>query len=528
MNLIQLEKEQGELRNSSKIRFYINISHELLTSISLIIDPVKSILSRKEIRDDTRKTLKLVERNAHFLKVYIDQLLNFRKIEIGQGLVQLSDHLELVAFAREVVESFKSNAISKGVRLKLKAEIKELSIDTDEEKLYSIIQNLLSNAIKFTPAGGGVVLTIKAVLDQKIMIEVKDNGIGIAKEEQQKIFDRFYQLTDGNMPKRGMGIGLTIVRDFVEVMNGTIDVESEIGVGTRIRITLPANKEFSIKAEDEIYVKEYVNSQALIKAREDSGSLNGNIKGLPVVLVVDENMDLYEYIRSSLMKSYCVLWAPSGNDALKMIKQSIPKIIVSEIQLHDIDGISFAQQVRKNSKTNRIPIIFLSSKIEIESQVKAIEAGADLFLAKPFEIEVLKANIDNLIGSREKTEQFINRKLLMNAQEVEVDSRDDKLLKEVVEYIHANMTNSRITASDISYALGISHSNLYRKIKALTDQSLNEFIRFIRLQRAEMLLASGKLSVSEVMFQVGFTNHSYFSKCFKQIYSVTPKNYIKK
>ena len=527
MNMIQLEKEQGELRNSSKIRFYINISHELLTSISLIIDPVKTILSRKEIRDDTRKTLKLVERNAHFLKVYIDQLLNFRKIEIGQGLVQSSDQLELVAFARGIVESFRGKAISKGVRLKLKAEIKELTIQTDEEKLYSIIQNLLSNAIKFTPEGGGVILTIKPVSHQKVMIEVKDNGIGIAEKDQQKVFDRFYQLSDGDLPKRGMGIGLTIVKDFVEIMNGTIDLESEVGAGTKIRIILPANKEFSERAEDEVYVKEYVNREALMKVRDNSRNPDINTKGLPVVQVVDENMDLYDYIRSSLMNSYCVIWAPNGREALNMIKGHSPKIIVSEIQLPDMDGISFAQQVRKNTKTNRIPIIFLSSKIEIESQVKAIEAGADLFLAKPFEIEVLKANIANLIGNREKTEQFITRRLLMNAQEVEVDSRDDKLLKELVEYIHANMTNSRISASDISYALGISHSNLYRKIKGITDQSLNEFIRFVRLQKAEQLLSSGKMSVSEVMFQVGFTNHSYFSKCFKQLYSVTPKNYIK-
>jgi YesN/AraC family two-component response regulator len=211
-----------------------------------------------------------------------------------------------------------------------------------------------------------------------------------------------------------------------------------------------------------------------------------------------------------------------------MIRKGVPTVLVSEIQLPDMNGISFAQQVRKKIKTSRIPMIFLSSKIEKDSQSKAIEAGVDLFLSKPFEIEILEANIANLIAGREKTEQLINRKLLISAHQVGVDSKDDKLLKEVVEYIHRNMTNSRITANEISYAVGISHSNLYRRIKSLTDQSLNEFIRFIRLQKAEQLLASGKLTVSEVMFQVGFTNHSYFSKCFRKIYDVTPKNYAKK
>lgn len=528
MNLIQSEKEQSELRNSTKIRFYINISHELLTSISLIIDPVKSILSRKEIREETRKTLKLVERNAYFLKVYIDQILNFRKIEIGQGLDRVSHKLDLIAFSREMLESYKGKAISKGVRLKLKAKLKEVTIDTDEEKLYSIIQNLLSNAIKFTPEGGSVVLTIKPGSEQNIIIEVKDSGVGISEEDQLKVFDRFYQVKDGNVPKRGIGIGLTIVKDFVEILDGKIDLESKPGSGTTVRVSLPASNELVMQVEEDGYVKEFVNREVIQKIREESRSPGVYSSALPLVLVVDENNDLYDYLRSSMGKRYHVIWGPNGSEALKILKELSPAIVISEIQLPDMDGISFAQRVRKNAKTSRIPMIFLSSKIEIESQVKAIEAGADLFLAKPFEIEVLEANISNLIGGREKTEQFINRRLLMNAQEVEVDSKDDKLLKEVVEYIHANMTNSRITANDISHAVGISHSNLYRRIKSLTDQSLNEFVRFIRLQKAEQLLASKKLSVSEVMFQVGFTNHSYFSKCFKQLYSVTPKNYINK
>jgi len=528
MNLIRFEKEQSELRNTSKIRFYINISHELLTSISLILDPLKSLLSRKEIRDDTRKTLKLIERNAHFLKVYIDQLLNFRKIELDQKGYQSSDKLELVSFSKEIVESFKGKAISKGVRLKLKAEMKELMIEIDEEKLYSIMQNLLSNAIKFSPAGGSVVLEIKASSGQKIIIEVRDKGIGIAESDQEKVFDRFYQVSEGNISKRGMGIGLTIVRDFVEIMNGSIEINSEFGVGTSVTIVLPTNNEFAPRGVDEMYVKEYVNKEAIQKAHESSRSLETNVSGLPLVLLVDENNDLYDYIRTSLGNRYCVIWASGGREALDILSGNTPSIIVSEIQLPDMDGISFARQLRKKIKTSRVPIIFLSSKIEKDSQLTAIEAGVDLFLAKPFEVDVLEANIANLIGNREKTEQFINRRLLLNAQDVEVDSKEDKLLKELVEYIHKNMTNSRITATDISYALGVSHSNLYRKIKSLTDQSLNEFIRFIRLQKAEQLLASDKLSVSEVMFQVGFTNHSYFSKCFKKIYSVTPKNYTKK
>ena len=528
MNLIRMEKEQNELLNSSKIRFYINISHELLTSISLIIDPVKNILSKPGIRDDIRNTLKLIERNAHFLKVYIDQLLNFRKIEIGQEVERLNNKLELISFCSEVIASFKGKALSKGVGLKLKAEIKELIIDSDEEKLYSILQNLISNAINFTPDGGDVLIALKHRSDHEIIIEVKDNGIGIEEEEQQKVFERFYQVSRGNTANRGMGIGLTIVKDFVEILNGSIELNSEVGVGTTISIILPSNNKQTKKLEDEIYVKEYVNTDAIQIARDSSRIKADYVTGLPVVLVVDENNDLYEYIRSTLRNKYHVIWAPNGGEALDIIGESIPTIIVSEIQLPDIDGISFCRQVRKNVKTSRIPIICLTAKTEVENQLKSIEAGVDVFLAKPFEIEVLEANIANLIGRMEKTEEFITRRLLLNAQHVEVDSKEDRLLKDVVEYIHKNMTNSLITARDISHAVGISHSNLYRKIKSITGQSLNEFVRFVRLQKAEQLLSTGKLSVSEVMFQVGFTNHSYFSKCFKKLYKLTPKEYTKR
>jgi YesN/AraC family two-component response regulator len=186
------------------------------------------------------------------------------------------------------------------------------------------------------------------------------------------------------------------------------------------------------------------------------------------------------------------------------------------------------KRIRKDVRTSRMPIIFLTALAEVEHQLEAIDAGADVFLSKPLDLEVLKANMANLINRVERTEEFINRRLLMNAQHVEVDSKDDKLLKEVVAYTHEHMTNPRISARDISYAVGVSHSNLYRRIKSITGQSLNEFVRFIRLQKAENLLSSGKLSVSEVMFQVGFTNHSYFSKCFKKEFGMNPREWVNK
>ncbi|MCK4991610.1 MAG: response regulator, partial [Bacteroidales bacterium] len=525
VNLIQIEKEQNERLNASKIKFFVNISHELLTSIGLVIDPVKNLLSHKEIEGNFRNTLKLIERNAHFLKVYVDQLLNFRKIELGHEVRRFDDRLELISFCKEVVAFFKGKAISKGVTLKLKAEIREVIIDTDEEKLYSILQNLLSNAIKFTPRGGSVGLAVKNISEHEVLIEVKDKGIGIPVHEHQKIFERFYQVTNEDSVPRGSGIGLTIVKDFVEILNGRIELESKVGEGTVIRVILPVQKLIAVKQKDQVYVKEIVTKDTIRQVHESAFKALNVSSELPIVLIVDENRDLYDYIRASLKTKFSIIWVPNGNDALEIISKNIPTIIISEIQLPDIDGISFCRKIRKDVRTSRVPFIFLTARTETEHQLEAIEAGVDVFLAKPIEIEVLEANISNLISRMQRTEEFINRRLLLNAQQVEVDSSDDRLLKEVVEYIYKNMTNSRITADEISHALGISHSNLYRKIKSITGQSLSEFIRFVRLQKAEQLLSKGKHSVSEIMFQVGFTNHSYFSKCFKKLYNVSPKNY---
>ncbi len=527
MSFIQLEKEKNELLTSSKIKFYINISHELLTSISLIIDPVKRLLKNNEIKGSANKTLKLIDRNAHFLKVYIDQLLNFRKIETGHNVNYLEDKLELVAFSKESIEFFKNRTIAKGIRLKLKSQFKELEVITDEEKLFSIFQNLLSNAIKYTPEGGKILVNLKLGNENEVIIEIKDSGIGISTEEQEMVFERFYQVKDKAADTSGAGIGLTIVKDFVKILQGRIELDSLPGVGSTFRIILPSNLELPVHSEDEKFVKDYVNQEIIEEARSARLGDMSEDSGLPKVLIVDQNEDIYLYISSSLNKKFHFFWARTGNHALELVKSIKSDIIISELQLPDIDGITFCERVRKNQLTSRIPFISLTAKTEIENQLKAIEAGVDIFLAKPFEIEVLEANIINLLRRTLKTEEFITRRLLMNSQNIEIESKDDKLLKEVVDYIHQNITKTNITAEEISYSVGVSHSSLYRKIKKITGQSLNEFIRYIRLQKAEKLLGSGNFSVSEVIYQVGFTNHSYFAKRFKNQFGINPKEYTK-
>lgn len=527
MELIQAEKDKNDLINNSKTRFFVNMSHELLNSIGLITYPLKNLLANREIQGSIRNSLLHIEMNAFFLKAYVDQLLNFRTIELGHKVKRVEGRLELISFCKQIVTLFRNKAISSGLLLKFKSEIKELMIDTDEEKLYSILQNLLHNAIAFTPSGGQVTVALKHLSNKEVIIEVKDSGIGISKEYHQQVFERFFQVPRENPINRGMGVGLTIVKDFVEALNGRIALKSNPGKGTSVKVTLPSGYEDLQKLDDGVLTKEIVNRDAI----DNSSSAYINklkvTNDLPVILVVDDSIEYYEYIESVFADKYMIYAVTSGEDAIHFLKDHIPDIIVSEIQLPGMDGISLCSQIRKKPKTNRIPFIFLTTNAEVDNQLRAIHAGMDVFLTKPCDFNVLEANFANLIRRVEKTEEFISRRLILTAPKEKYDSKDDKLLKEVVDYIHKNITNSYITAQEISYALGISHSSLYRRIKHLTDLSLNEFIRHVRLQNAERLLASGKLSVSEVMFEVGFTNHSYFSKCFKKLYNTTPKNYSK-
>jgi signal transduction histidine kinase/AraC-like DNA-binding protein/CheY-like chemotaxis protein/streptogramin lyase len=529
VSMIQMEKEQSDRLNAAKIRFFVNISHELLNSLGLILDPLKKLLSTRELDAGVRNTLGMIEKNAYFLKVYVDQLLNFRKIEIGQHTRRTEETLELIGFCRQAVTFFKGKATAREILLKFKADRRQLFMETDGEKLYSILQNLLSNAIKFTPQGGSVTLQVRQTAADEIMLEVKDTGIGIAEAEQEKIFDRFYQVTAGPNESGGIGIGLTIVREFVQVLDGRLELKSRPGEGASFRVFLPMQAEKAADSDRGMISEDIVSRKSLEAVEEDPAVYRGYVASdLPVILLVDENRDQFEYMRQTMQSRYNVLWSPTVSGALSAINKLPPSLIISEVWLPDKDGLALCRKIRKNLKTEGIPFMILTSRNDANLRLDAAEAGVDAYLLKPLDLDVLEANISTHLGRVRRMEAHLQRRLLMNAREVEPDSSGDRLLKEVVEYIHLHMTNSRITAEEISHAVGISHSSLYRKIKGMTGQSLSEFIRYIRLQKAEQLLSGSKLSVSEVMYRVGFTNHSYFSKCFRQLFNVTPGDYLKK
>ena len=520
------EKERVELVNAAKTKFFVNMSHEMVSSLGLVIDPLKGILAEKEIKGSLKSSLKSILKNAQFLKIYIDQLLDFRKIELGKTKARLDMSLDLVHFCKQVLAIYKNKALSRGISLKFQSEFHELWIESDQEKLNSIIQNLVSNAIQYTPSGGDIVVRLISSGPKELILEVRDNGTGIPVEFQQKVFERFFQLDNYQGTNRGMGIGLTIVKEFTELLHGRVALSSTPGRGTLVQVFLPNLKGHPVENDGPVQTKVYLDRDEIQEIRGKQQALQDNKEELTQVLVVDDHFELYEYIHGDLNETYSVIWSSDAEQALEMLEDIIPDVIISEFQFPGMDGIAFCRKLRSKAKTKGIPFILLTTRTEAVSKEKARDAGVDIFLAKPADLAVLEANISNLVKKRKVTEDFISRRLMIHDTAGDPVSKKDVLLDKVVVYIHEHITNTHISADEISLAVGISHSSLYRKIKDLTGLSINEFIRYVRLQKAEKLLVEKGLSVSEVMFQVGFTNHSYFSKCFKMQYKHTPREYM--
>ena len=525
LSAVELEKERIELVNTAKTKFFVNMSHEMVSSLGLVIDPLKGILSQKEIKGNLRSALKSILKNAQFLKIYIDQLLDFRKIELGKSKARLDMSLDLVHFCKQALNIFKNKALSRGISLKFQSEFSELWIDSDQEKLYSIIQNLVSNAIQYTPSGGDIVVRLRSYGPKELILEVRDNGTGIPEEYQQKVFERFFQLDNYQGTNRGMGIGLTIVKEFTELLRGRIALSSTPGRGTLVQIFLPNQKGHPVETDGPMQTKVYLDRDDIHDIKDKPQGRRPMEEKLTPVLVVDEHYELYEYIQGDLNKRYSFFWTSNSEDACEILKDVNPALIISEYQLPGMDGIAFCRKLRSKGKTKGIPFILLTTLTEAVIEDKALDAGVDIFLSKPVDLSILEANMSNLLKKQRLTEDFISRRLMINETAGDPTSKEDVLLEKVVDYIHEHMTRTHISASEISLAVGISHSSLYRKIKDLTGLSINEFIRYIRLQKAEKLLVEGGLSVSEVMFRVGFTNHSYFSKCFKKQYKHTPREF---
>lgn len=513
---ITLEKEKNEELARSKQQFFTNISHEFRTPLSLILGPASALQKTNRLSEHDNQHLSLIVKNAQRLLSLVNQLLDLRKIELNT-LQLKTEKTNIIEICRKQYNLFIDLAESKNINYQLEIKSNSLVTAVDIPKLESIIQNLLSNAFKFTPAGGTIRLKAEIIENSRLMIQVSDTGTGIDEASKPNIFKRFYQ-GENNGTNSGYGIGLNMAREYCELMKGKITFESEEGQGTTFNVEIPVVLEEQEKVNTEVSVVE-------TGTKSNSNQVQIRNQNLPTLLLVDDHPDTLKFLQLNLESHFNLLLAHNGKQAFALLEKQKVDLIVSDIMMPELDGIEFCEKVKRHPKFEHIPLILLTAKTLESQQIEGFRAGSDAYLTKPFELDVLKAQINSLLARNQKIDNYIKRQLIVENQEVDVQSSDEKLLQETIQYINDHLSDPEINLEIMCRKIGVSHSSLYRKIKAQTGMTLNELIRTTKLKKAAQLIKTGKLTIAEIMSETGFTNHSYFAKCFKKEYNVAPKEY---
>jgi signal transduction histidine kinase/DNA-binding response OmpR family regulator/ligand-binding sensor domain-containing protein len=527
---VEQEKEHFELEKAKEVdkvksAFFANISHEFRTPLTLIKGPVQELMEEFSNHPNVRERLKLVQRNADLVLKLINQLLDLAKLESGTLTVEKSNS-DFNSFVSAVVNSFSSLAFQKNITLSTELPSIRYQVRFDKDKVETILINLINNAIKFTPAGG--IVNVNSMYDNnsRVVITVTDNGIGIPEEQQGKVFERFHQVSETHK-EVGTGIGLALVKELVALMDGTISLTSEPGKGSAFTITLPVEQ---LDVLTEVVVVETVARQEVYDddypAIDDSRD-NGDGE-LPHILVVEDNTDLRKFIIDSLGKEFHFREAANGKEGMEMAFKFVPDVIISDVMMPEMDGIAMTGKIKNDIRTSHIPLILLTAKTTDESKLKGLGTGADDYLTKPFDKKELLIKVRNSIALRIKLREKIKLELLKEGPNTKVQSADEKFLYNVREIIFSRMSDEQLSVESLAEEVALSRSQLLRKVTALTGVSVNELIRTFRLQKAAQLLEQRWGPVTQVAYEVGFSNLSYFSKVFKEQYGVLPSEYAAK
>jgi signal transduction histidine kinase/DNA-binding response OmpR family regulator/ligand-binding sensor domain-containing protein len=540
----QIIQEMSE----TKVRLFANISHELRTPLTLIMGPLLKVLESPNLSGELRKPLSLVNRNCHRLLRLINQVLDFRKMEAGQLKFE-PKRGDLIDFLREEVSVFEEFAESKKIDLKVITDISKLEVWFDPDKIEKIMFNLISNAMKFTPQFGSILVQIKKIDDGQIQvldlglrkpinisewieIVIKDTGVGISKDNLERVFDRFYQVQEHlKTAVGGTGIGLSVAKDMIKIHGGKINVESAEGVGTSFTLKIPIIYEevFEGITEHDLVKKteflklkfpELDDEQAIADVEEN------NKDGKSKILVVEDHADMRQYIREELEKEYEIIEAVNGEDGLNKALKHGPDLILSDIMMPNMDGLEFCKRIKSDERTSHIAVILLTARSSQEYKMEGLETGADDYVIKPFYSEELLLRIRNILETRKKFREKFGKTLQMEPETIAITSVDQKFLKRAIDVIEEHIDDSEFNVEIFSKLVGMSRVSLYNKLKSLTNHSVQEFIFAIRLKRAAQLLKESGMTVTEIAYSVGFKDPSHFSKLFKKQFGVSPKGYI--
>lgn len=525
-----------------KSRFFANVSHEFRTPITLIQGRIDELLNMLN-RDDLRGRLLSIKRNSKQLLRLIEQLLDIARLESSKMALDRAPG-DILQFLRVLTYSLQSAADSKGVALTFSSSLEQLQTSFDPDALQKIVQNLLSNAIKFTPPGGEVAFrlekmiragTASAATEDWLRMEVVDTGSGIKEAEISRIFERFYQSTAEVIShERGFGLGLALVKELVTLHGGNIKVKSEQGQGTTFTVDLPlvtgnvpAGKVAGQKAEIDARLLELELSEFRLpkeKALQVSEGMAWHSAGQKSVLVVEDHAELRQYLTGILQPEYKVIQAIDGKEGFETATAEIPDLIISDVMMPKIDGYELSIRLKKDRRTSHIPVILLTAKSETGDKVKGLELGVDDFLVKPFNETELKTRVQNLIRQRQALKKKYSQSLLAGIEVSDGGSQEEIFLKEVRSIIEQNLEDENFGVEVLAKEIGMSASQLYRKLRSLTEMSTVQLIQRLRLERAATLLKQG-YSVSEVAYKVGLRSPAYFSQLFKKHFGCSPKEY---
>ncbi len=519
----QKRKEAEKLLELDRIKteFFTNISHEFRTPLTLIIGPLEKLMDDDQI-ESVQREYNLIHKNAKKLLSLINQLLDLSTIDAGKMKLEI-EIVDLINFIKGILASFQSLAEDKKIRLEFHSDKESLELYIDKDKMEKIISNLLSNALKFSNKNGHISVSVFKK-DSKVEISVVDDGIGIAEQDMKNIFNRFYKAKSSSV-QEGTGIGLALVKELVEIHYGTISVKSKINEGTQFHIEIPQQedlyKKFLITSKPEVELKPKTTGQ---KIEEEKIENEINIDS-PRILVVEDNKDLLNFINENINKRYTVYKSSNGKEGLEKAFEIIPDLIISDIKMPEMDGIELCEKIKADERTNHIPVILLTARSTLENKMEGLETGADDYITKPFKIQELQVRVNNLIEQRKKLRELFRKEFLLEPKDIKVASADEKFLSRILEILEQNYANENFTSDEFSKKAGLSRMQLHRKLHALTDQSSSEFIRNFRLKRALKLLSAKKGNISEIAFEVGFSNPSYFTECFKGLFGFSPSEY---
>lgn len=531
---IEEDAKKKEELSQMKFRFFTNVSHELRTPLTLIISPMESMM--KEITDEKlHGKLQLMYRNAQRLLNLVNQLLDFRKNEMAGLHLTLSEG-DIVAYVRSICTSFLMLSEKKHVHLTFFSAMESLNMSFDEDKIGKVVMNLLSNAFKFTPDGGrvDVALEMSKEMSGRLLIKVSDTGVGIRDEDKERIFERFYQVEqeEPEHQSTGSGIGLSLVRDFVTLHEGTVRVVDNVGSGSvflvelpvkHIRVSPPKPAPLTEEVEEHEELLPGMEEEALSVDLLDDMEDNEDEKEKPLALIVDDNEDLVAFMKDSLSLYFRIQSASNGREAWQKISELMPDIIVSDVMMPEMDGNELCRWVKTDKRTSDIPMILLTARQAVEDKVEGLTIGADDYVTKPFNVEILILRMRKLIdlSKKRKAKSLIDPE----PSEIAITSLDEKLVENAIKYVEANIGRCDLSVEELSRGLGMSRVHLYKKLLQITGKTPIEFIRVIRLKRAAQMLRESQQNVSEIAYQLGFNNPKYFSKYFKDEFGVLPSVY---